>query len=139
MPPVEAPELFWLACNTVLTALLVIPYAAYRVGKLGGLGQVFLNPLPGDAPFDDDWAHRAYRTHMNAFEAIALFAPAALVVHVTGIATPGTALASAIFFWARLAYAPMFWFSVPILRTAIWFTGFGATLYIAVHAIVALI
>jgi len=54
-------EIYWLTWNVALTAVMVLPYAVYRVGKLGGLWQAFLRPLPGDSPFDDEWAHRAYR------------------------------------------------------------------------------
>jgi hypothetical protein len=52
-------EIYWLAWNVVLTAAMVIPYAVYRTRKLGGIRQFFLRPLPGDSPFDDEWAHRA--------------------------------------------------------------------------------
>ena len=126
-------EMFWLVCNVILTAAMVIPYAVYRVNRLGGLWQAFLRPLPGDAPFDDEWAHRAYRAHMNAFEGMALFAPAVLAVQVTGTGTEMTALASAIFFWARVAFAPLYYFKVPIFRTAIWFVSLAAILYLAIH------
>lgn len=124
-------EIYWLTWNVVLTAVMVIPYAVYRVGKLGGLLQAFVRPLPGDSPFDDAWAHRAYRAHMNAFEGIALFAPVAIGVHVTGTGTEATAIACQTYFWARLIYAPMYYFNVPVLRTAIWFVGLAATLYLA--------
>lgn len=128
-------EVFWLACTVVLSAAMVIPYAVYRTIKLGGLWQVFLRPLPGDSPFDDEWAHRAYRAHMNAFEAIALFAPVAIAVHITEVGTEMTGMAAAIFFWARVFYAPLYYFKVPILRTTIWFVGFIATIYLAIHVI----
>jgi len=124
-------EIYWLTWNVVLTAFMVLPYAVYRLGKIGGLWQAFLRPLPGDAPFDDEWAHRAYRAHMNAFEGIALFAPVAIAVHVTGTGNEVTAIASATFFWARLIYAPMYYFKVPVLRTAVWFVSLGATLTLA--------
>jgi len=128
-----SPEMFWLAWTVILTALMVIPYAVYRIGKLGGIWQAFLAPLPGDAPFDDDWPHRAYRAHMNAFESIALFAPIVLIIEVSGLGNEATAAASAIYFAARLAYAPLYYFSVPIFRTAIWFVGLIATLYLAFY------
>ena len=130
-----SPEIYWLAWTVILTAAMVIPYAVYRTRKIGGLLQVFMRPLPGDNPFDDDWAHRAYRAHMNAFEGIALFAPAVLAVQVTGTNTEMTALAAAAYFWARLAYAPMYYFSVPVLRTALWFVGLLASLYLAFHVV----
>lgn len=130
-------EVFWLMCTVLLTAAMVLPYAIYRIRRLGGLWQAFVRPVPGDAPFDDDWAHRAYRAHMNAFEGIALFAPAALAVQLTGVGTPVTAAASAIYFWSRFIYAPLYYFSVPIFRTGIWFVSLFATLYLAIHVVVA--
>jgi len=129
-------EVFWLACTVVLTAAMVMPYAVYRVRKLGGLWQAFLRPLPGDSPFDDEWTHRAYRAHMNAFEGIAMFAPAVIAVHITGTGTGYTAIASAVYFWSRFVYAPLYYFSVPIYRTATWFIGLGMILYLALHVIV---
>ena len=32
-------------------------------------------------------------------------------------------------------YAPLYYFSVPVFRTAIWFVGLGATLYLALHVV----
>jgi len=130
-------EMFWLTCTVILTAAMVLPYAAYRIRRIGGLWQAFLRPLPGDTPFADAWAHRAYRAHMNAFEGIALFAPAAIAVQLTGTATGLTGVASAIYFWCRLAYAPLYYFNVPILRTAIWMVSLFATLYLAGHVVFA--
>ncbi len=129
-------EIYWLVWSVVLTAAMVIPYAIYRMNKLGGLWQVFLRPLPGDNPFDDEWAHRAYRAHMNAFEAIALFAPLAIAVHVTQSGNEVTAMAAAIFFAARVVYAPLYYFKIPVLRTAIWSVGLIATLTLAYQLLV---
>lgn len=125
------PEIYWLTLNIILTAVMVTPYAVYRTKKLGGLWQVFKTPLPGDSPFDDEWVHRAYRAHMNAFEGIALFAPLAIAIHVTGAGNDMTAMAAAIYFWTRLAYAPLYYFDVPVLKTTSWFIGLIATLTLA--------
>jgi len=124
-------ELYWLTLNVILTAFMVTPYAAYRLRKLGGIVQVFRTPLPGDSPFDDEWAHRAYRAHMNAFEGIALFAPLAIAVHISGISNEVTALACATFFWARLVYAPLYYFDVPYFKTTAWMISLIATLVLA--------
>lgn len=125
------PEIYWLTLNIILTAVMVTPYAVYRTKKLGGLWQVFKTPLPGDSPFDDEWVHRAYRAHMNAFEGIALFAPLAIAIHVTGAGNDMTAMAAAIYFWTRPAYAPLYYFDVPVLKTTSWFIGLIATLTLA--------
>jgi len=131
-----SPEIYWLTINVVLTTMMVIPYATYRTIKLGGLWQVFLRPLPGDAPFDEQWAHRAYRAHMNAFEGLILFAPIAIGIHITGTGNEITALSAAIFFWARLIYIPMYYFNVPILRTGIWMVSLIANLVMAYYLLV---
>lgn len=130
-------ELYWLTLNVVLTAFMVTPYAIYRLNKLGGIINVFKSPLPGDTPFDEEWAHRAYRAHMNAFEGIALFAPLAIAVHVSGLGNNVTAAACAIYFWARLIYAPLYYFDVPYFKTTAWMTGLIATLALAYELLIA--
>ena len=124
-------ELYWLTWNVLLTASMVIPYAVYRTNKLGGLFQVLKRPLPGDSPFDDAWAHRAYRAHMNAFEGLALFAPVAITVHVSGMGNEITAMCSAVFFWARFIYAPLYYFEVPYIKTPVWAVSLVASLTMA--------
>jgi len=129
-------ELYWLTLNVIFTAFMVTPYAAYRLNKLGGLLQVFKTPLPGDSPFDDEWAHRAYRAHMNAFEGIALFAPLAIAVHVAGISNEVTAMACAVYFWTRVVYAPLYYFDVPYLKTTVWMFSLIATLVLAYELLI---
>ena len=97
---------------------------------------MFKTPLPGDSPFDDAWAHRAYRAHMNAFEGIALFSPLAIAVHVTATGNEITAVACAAYFWSRLVYAPLYYFDVPVLKTTSWFVGLIATLVLAYQLLV---
>lgn len=123
-------EIHWLTLTTVYTALLFVPYAVNRIGRTG-IARVFLNPLPGDDPFDDAWAHRAYRSHMNAIENLILFAPLAIGVHVTGSSNEVTQMASATFFWARFVHAPLYIFNVPIFRTVAYFVGLVAILTLA--------
>ncbi len=126
-----SPEIYWLTLTVIFTSMMLIPYAIYRTVKIGGFWQVLMNPLPGDNPFDDEWAHRTYRAHMNAFEGLILFAPLAISVAVTGMGNETTALASAIYFWSRVIYTPLYYFKVPFFRTAVWFVGFSATLVLA--------
>jgi len=125
-------EMYWLTFNVMLVAIMVIPYAVYRTNKLGGIVKVFETPLPGDTPFDAKWAHRAYRAHMNAFEGIALFAPLAIAIQVTGLGNEVTAIACAVYFWARAAYAPLYYFDVLYLKTTAWMIGLIATLTLGV-------
>ncbi len=123
-------EIYWLTLTTVYTAVLVLPYAVYRIGRIG-MVQVFMNPLPGDDPFDEAWAHRSYRAHMNAFENLILFAPIAIGIHVTGASNEVTQISSAVFFWSRFLHGPLTIFKVPIFRTLSYFVGLGATFTMA--------
>ena len=63
---------------------------------------------------------------MNAIENIAIFAPLALAVHVTGSGNEITAAASATYFWARVIHAPFYIMNTPFIRTFAYATGLGA-------------
>ncbi len=129
-----APEVYWLTLTAVLTALLWIPYAMVRIAKIGFV-RLLMDPLPGDDPFDKPWAHRAYRAHMNAIEAFAIFAPISIAVYVTESGNEITAFAAATFFWARLVHAPIYILKVPVLRLLSFMAGLAATLVLAYQLI----
>ncbi len=118
-------EIYWLTLSALYTVLLIFPYAYVRIARIGFL-QLLTNPLPGDDPFTQEWAHRAYRAHMNAIENIAIFAPLVLAVQVTGSGNEITAQAAAVYFWARFIHAPTYIFNVPYVRTIAFFVGLGA-------------
>ena len=123
-------EIYWLTLVTVYSGLLFIPYAYVRISRIGFV-QLLVNPLPGDDPFEQEWAHRAYRAHMNAIENIVIFAPLVLAVEITGANNETTAMACAIFFWARLLHAPFYILNTPFVRTIAYFVGLGACLVLA--------
>ena len=66
---------------------------------------------------------RSKRATSNMVEAMIMFTPLVLVAHATDSLNNMTALGAAVFFWARLAYAPCYWFGIPVLRTLAWFAG----------------
>jgi len=123
-------ELFWLTLTAVYTALLAFPYTYARVMELG-LMRALLNPVPGGEPFEKDWVHRAYRSHMNAIENLVVFAPLAIAVDVGGSGNEVTAMASATYFWARLVHAPVNILKIPVVRTLAYGVGVGACLVLA--------
>jgi uncharacterized MAPEG superfamily protein len=65
-------------------------------------------------------AARATRASHNFLETFAFFAAAVLAVVVAGRSTPYTVLGSEIYFWARVAYLPIYIIGIPYLRTAVW-------------------
>ena len=66
---------------------------------------------------------RTKRATSNMLESMIMFAPLILVAHATGRLNDMTALGAAIYFWARLAYAPTYWFGIPVVRTLAWFAS----------------
>ncbi len=59
-------------------------------------------------------------------------APLAIAVQITGMGNEVTALSCAIYFWARVVYAPLYYWDVPYLKTTVWSISLGATLMLAV-------
>jgi uncharacterized MAPEG superfamily protein len=65
-------------------------------------------------------AARAARANGNFLETFPFFAAAAIAVVVAHQNTNHTALGAQIYFWARLAYLPIYIVGIPYLRTIVW-------------------
>ena len=68
----------------------------------------------------NDRLNRAIR---NLIEAIAIFAPIAIAVHVLGLNNDTTALGAQIFFIARVIHSIVYVIGVPWVRTSAWAAG----------------
>jgi uncharacterized MAPEG superfamily protein len=65
-------------------------------------------------------AGRAERTARNTLENFVLFAAIALVAHIAGRAGLRVDKGAEIFFWARVAFIPVYYAGIVYLRTAVW-------------------
>jgi len=108
-------EIFWLTLSVVLTGVLWLPYMADRI-RVRGLMGAMDNPKPR-AKTQSDWAQRLYFAHTNAVDNLVLFAPLVLILDSRNISTTTTAIACAVYFWARLAHAVVYAAGIPVLRT----------------------
>jgi uncharacterized MAPEG superfamily protein len=63
-------------------------------------------------------------------ESLTIFAAFVLVAQVTGKTNAATALGAQLFFWSRLAYAPVYVIGIPWLRTGLWGVSFAGLLLI---------
>jgi uncharacterized MAPEG superfamily protein len=129
------PELVWLTRVSLLTALLWVPYILQLIVQLGPLKAIW-DPT-GAHPHDADWALRAKRAHYNAVENLAVFAPLALIIALTGLGTPATAIAAAAYFWFRLAHYLIHTAALPVIRTLVFIGGFGCQLVLAFRILTA--
>jgi uncharacterized MAPEG superfamily protein len=120
-------ELKLLVWSTVLASIQML------VALLGAIAQVGLLPLVGNRenlPALDGWAGRAQRAHRNMLESLTIFAALVLVAQCAGKSNVVTAFGAQLFFWGRLAYAPVYIIGIPWLRTAMWGISFAGLLQI---------
>lgn len=74
----------------------------------------------GQAPPPGRLAGRLLRAQSNFLETFPIFAAATLAVVFAGKADTQTALAVQLYFWARLAYVPLYAAGVPYVRSLVW-------------------
>ncbi len=117
-------ELMWLTLTVILTGLMWLPYTLDRV-KVRGLMGSMANPSRKDKP-QSAWAMRLYFAHTNAVENLVIFATLVLILDSQGHSTESTAIACAVYFWARLAHAIVYTMGVIVLRTLAFSVGFLA-------------
>ena len=75
-------------------------------------------------------AERVERAVQNSIIAMALIAPAVLMIAYNDLSSSSTILATQIFLTARITYSVFFIFGIIYLRTFSWITGFLATAYL---------
>lgn len=116
------PLLQIVAWMTVLTFVAIMAGAVFRNREwtLDGMKLALGNRdnLPEATPL----GARAVRAANNTQESYILFVALALTAQAAGV--DGDALLGAlVFFWARVAYLPVYWAGITVLRTVIWGVG----------------
>ncbi len=108
----------------VVTILVHVLTAQSQVGL-----EVLVKPRD-DMPKLTGVAGRMERAHLNSVVAMALFAPAVLILAQKGMMTSNTLLAAQVFLIARILYVPVYAAGLPWARTLIWLAGFLATAWL---------
>lgn len=111
-------ELQMLAWSVVL-GLVQIAIATTGSIARQGLGWV-LGPRDGEPKPLGKVAARLDRARGNFLETFPLFAAAVLAAYLLQRHDGITALGAQLYFWARLAYVPVYAAGIPYLRTLIW-------------------
>ena len=120
-------ELTILGLYGLLTILTI--FAQIIAGQLQVGLPMLLKPRD-DMPKLLGVAGRLERAQMNAIVALALFAPAVLILAHKGVSTSTTLLTAQIFLVARVLYVPIYASGWPGLRTVVWLAGFLATAWL---------
>jgi uncharacterized MAPEG superfamily protein len=120
----ELKMLVWSAALALVQMIVALVAAIAQVGLL---------PLIGNReklPALEGWAGRAQRAQRNMLENLVVFTALVLVAHLAGKTNAVTALGAQLFFWGRLAYAPVYVIGIPWLRTGLWAISFVGMLRI---------
>lgn len=78
---------------------------------------------------------RARRANQNMVEALLLFAPLVLVAAHLDRFNEMTQLGAGLFLAGRIAYAPLYWFGVPWLRTFAWLAAVIGTVLVLLQVL----
>jgi uncharacterized MAPEG superfamily protein len=125
-------DLHFLTLAALLNWSMIVVAALWRVGALSpaGLERAFGNRshIPEAAPA----AARADRAAKNMVENMVLFAVVLTAARLGGADAHALTPGAAMFFWARLAYWPVYILGIPYLRTALWATSLCGLVWIAI-------
>lgn len=124
------PELTYLTWVSVFTALMWMPYILNTIVVRGLINAVGYseNPKPL-AP----WAARMKQAHSNAIENLVVFGLLIFAAQAAGANNETTALASAIYFYARIVHFVTYSLGVPWVRTLAFAVGFMCQISLALQ------
>lgn len=111
-------ELTYLALTLVLALVQVFLPAGARTAEFGSKWNA--------GPRDETPAARKLltgrleRAQANLFETLPIFIGAVLIAHVIGAAGALTVWGTALYFWARIVYVPLYALGVPYVRSLVW-------------------
>lgn len=117
--------LYYVACSAALTwvAIMMGSFVRNRLWTGPGMKVGLSNRDRSEVPPATALSGRVDRAAANTIEGFVIFAALALTAHVAGLDNDRVALAATIFFWARLAYLPMYYAGITGIRTLFWFAS----------------
>lgn len=116
--------------TTILAAyglLVLLTILLQVLGSLQTLSMGYLMSARDEPREVGRMTARINRALTNSITAMALFAPAILLLVVQDKTTPTTLLVAQLFLVARIIYLPVYALGVPAIRTLAWLVGFAAT------------
>ncbi len=127
-------ELFYLALTLILALIQIFLPAAGRVARFG----LAWNAGARDEPKGPAGpvTGRLERAQANLFETLPLFIGAVLIAHVADANSAWTVWGAGLYFWARVAYVPLYALGVPYVRSLAWLVSLiGLVLILAARFI----
>lgn len=116
--------------TTILAAYGLLVILTILLQVLGGMQQLSLGYLMSardETRSLSGMTGRLKRALDNSVVAMALFAPAVLILEMLDRTNATSLLAAQVFLIARIIYLPVYAFGIPAVRTLVWMAGFAAT------------
>ena len=123
------PELKILAWTLVLAFIQIMLFDVARTNQYGLKWNT--GPRDDDMPPLKPEAARLQRAQANLFETLPLFIGFILIAHVAGIHSGKTLLGAHLYFWARIAYVPLYAFGIKQLRSLVWLVSLAGLVMLA--------
>jgi uncharacterized MAPEG superfamily protein len=124
--------------STLLWTLIITAFLPYVWGITSGMQRArrpegFDNRNPrGQAARLEGFGARAHAAQQNAWEALGVYTPCALVAHLTGADATAAGIAGTVFVAARLAHGVCYCMDLATLRSLTWFVGIGCCITLVV-------
>lgn len=115
-------ELYYLAAVLILAFVQIMLPAVARTRLYGARWNA--GPRDEALPPPGPVTGRLERAQANLFETLPLFIAIVLIAHVAGRSGPLTEWGAALYFWARVAYVPLYAFGVPYVRSLAFLAAF---------------
>jgi uncharacterized MAPEG superfamily protein len=112
-----------LAATALLTWLMLLVASLIRATAWTPRGLLLAFGNRDNLPPPTALAGRAQRCATNTLENFALFAALVLAAQLKGADAAQVLWGAKLFFWARLAYIPVYLMGITYLRTAVWAVG----------------
>lgn len=123
-------ELTMLTLSVVLGVVQIV--AVSHAASLQRGYRWTAGPRDGEAPPLRGVAGRLERALRNFSETFPLFAAVVLAAQVSGTHDALTGLGAQLYFWARVAYVPLYAAGVPVVRSLVWNVAtIGILLFVA--------
>jgi uncharacterized MAPEG superfamily protein len=116
----QNPALIYLLLSALLYWSMLMIASLVRCKGWTPPGFLLMFSNRDKMPADGQLAARADRAAKNMAENLLLFLCVMIVALIVGAAKPQTLVGAQIFFFARLAYWPVYLIGIPYLRTGVW-------------------
>lgn len=112
-----------LAFSAALAWVMLMTAATLKTRWWGARGLRLALSNRDALPEPSALAGRAERAARNMLENLLIFVALVAAARMAGVSAARIAPGATVFFWARLAYFPVYLAGVTVLRTALWAAG----------------